>query len=64
MVVTKVWRSRTAIPAVGRAVQRPGHRWREWDEDDLASFAPDAEDSVAVFLAEVGDVRAAGFEDS
>ena len=54
---------RTDIAVVDRAVQRPCHRWRQWDEDDIAALAPDAEDAVSVFLAEVGDVRAAGFED-
>jgi hypothetical protein len=32
-------------------------------EDGLAAFAEDAEDAVAVFFAEVGDVQAGGFED-
>ena len=36
---------------------------REGDEDGLAAFAGDAEDAVAVFLAEVADVQAGGFED-
>jgi hypothetical protein len=36
---------------------------RERDEDGLAAFAGDAEDAVAVFLAEVADVQAGGFED-
>ncbi len=32
-------------------------------EDDLAAFAGDSQYPVAVLLAEVGDVGAAGFED-
>ncbi|WP_406081373.1 hypothetical protein [Micromonospora sp. NBC_00858] len=41
----------------------PGHRGRERDEDDFAALAEDAKDAVAVFLAEVADVGAAGFAD-
>ena len=37
--------------------------WRQQDEDDLGAFAAHAQYPVAVLLAEVGDVRARGFED-
>jgi hypothetical protein len=48
---------------VDGAVDRSGHRRRQWPEDDLATLATDLEDAVAVFFADVGDVGAAGFED-
>jgi hypothetical protein len=38
--------------------------WRERDVHGLAAFADDAEDAVTVFLAEIGDVGSAGFEDA
>ena len=37
-------------------------RWKR-DQDDSAALADHPEDPVAVFFAEIGDVRAAGFED-
>src|SRR5215467_15288202 len=40
----------------------PYGRW-QGDEDDLGAFAAYAQHLVAVFFAEVGDVRASGFED-
>ena len=45
------------------AVDGPADRRRQRDEDDLAALAAHPQDPVAVFLAEVGDVGAAGFED-
>ena len=33
-------------------------RWRQWNQDDLRSFADHPQHPVAVFLAEVADVRA------
>jgi hypothetical protein len=44
-------------------VDGPADRGWQWDQDDLAAFAGDAQDPVAVFLAEIGDVAPAGFED-
>jgi hypothetical protein len=50
--------------AVGEgAVDGPAGRGRQRDQHDLAAFAAHAQDPVAVFLAEVGDVGAGGFED-
>jgi hypothetical protein len=54
-------RARSA--GVDGAVDRAGHGWRQGCQDDLAAFARDAQDAVTVFLAEVRDVGAAGFED-
>jgi hypothetical protein len=45
-------------------VDRSAYGWRERDEDDLAALATDSQDAMAVFLAEVVDAGAAGFEDS
>jgi hypothetical protein len=42
------------------AVDGPADRRRQRDQDDLAAFTADAQDPVAVFLAEVADVRAGG----
>lgn len=38
-------------------------RWK-WNEDRLAAFAQDAQNPVAMFFAEVGDVEPGGFEDA
>jgi hypothetical protein len=52
-----------SVAVVDRPVDRPGHCRRERNEDDLASLASDPQNPVAVFLTEVANVRAAGFED-
>ncbi|MCY1145727.1 hypothetical protein OWR29_47670, partial [Actinoplanes sp. Pm04-4] len=39
-------------------------RRRQRDQHDLVALAVNLQDAVAVFLAEVGDVRPAGLEDS
>ncbi len=44
-------------------VDGPADRCRQRDQADLGAFAAYAHDPVAVFLAEVGDVAAGGFED-
>ena len=44
-------------------VDRSPDSGRQRDEDDLAALAVDPQDPVAVFLAEVVDVGAGGFED-
>jgi hypothetical protein len=41
----------------------PADRGRQRDQDDLGTFAAYPQDPVAVFLAEIGDVRGGGFED-
>ena len=46
-----------------RAVEGPADRGRQRDQDDLGALAAHAQHPVSVFLAEVGDVRAGGFED-
>ncbi|WP_328414610.1 hypothetical protein OG470_20640 [Micromonospora sp. NBC_00389] len=48
---------------VDRMAHGPGHGRRQRNEDDFAALAADAKDAVAVFLSEVTDVGAAGFED-
>ena len=45
------------------AVDGAADGWWQRDQDDLVAFAVDPQDAVAVFLAEVVDVGAAGFED-
>ena len=52
------------VSAVGyRPVDGPADGWRQRDQDDLGALAAHAQHPVAVLLAEVGDVRAGGFED-
>jgi hypothetical protein len=58
-----VAQDRTIDAAVDRPVHGPGHRWRQRDEDDLAALAAHPQDAMAVFLSDVADVGAAGFED-
>ena len=57
-----VEQDRAGGPVGDGGVEAAADRGRKGDEDGLAAFAGDAEDAVAVFLAEVGDVRAGGFE--
>ena len=40
-----------------------GDSWREWDEDHFVAFVLHAQDAVAVFLAQIIDAGASGFED-
>ncbi len=44
-------------------VDGPPDRWRQRHQDDLGALAAHAQHPVAVFLAEIGDVRAGGLED-
>ena len=55
--------ARRTGPSANRAFDRPLDGGWQGGEDDLAALAPDLQDAVAVFLAEVGDVGAARFED-
>jgi hypothetical protein len=45
------------------AIDRPADRRRQRYQDDLAAFAADPQDPVAVLLAEIADVRPSGLED-
>ncbi|MFI5959725.1 hypothetical protein [Cryptosporangium sp. NPDC051539] len=61
-VVTSVAQDRSGGSFVGGAVElSPDGGW-EWNEDDLASFASDSQDTVAP-LSEIGDVGSGRFED-
>jgi hypothetical protein len=51
-----------ARPSTARSIARPT-AGREWEKDGLAAFADDAQHAVAVFLAEIRDRHAGGFED-
>jgi hypothetical protein len=46
----------------GCPVDGPADRWRQRDQDDLGALAAYPQHPVAVFLAEVSDVRAGGLE--
>jgi hypothetical protein len=58
-----VEQDRPASPVCGGAVGGPADRRGQRDQDDLGAFAANAQDAVAVFLAQVGDAGAGGFED-
>jgi hypothetical protein len=58
-----VEQDRPAHPAAGRPVDGPADGGRKRDQDDLGPFAAYAQDSVAMFFAEVADVSTGGFED-
>ena len=58
-----VEQDRPADPGGYRPVDGPADCGRQRDQDDLSALAAHAQDPVAVFLAEVGDVSAGGFED-
>jgi hypothetical protein len=58
-----VAQDRSGVAAVGGSVDRTGYRRWQWDQYGLVSFAADLEYAVAVFLAEVADVGAAGLKD-
>jgi hypothetical protein len=45
----------------GRLRARPQAAWAE---HDLVAFADDAQHPVTVFVTEVGDIEAGGFEDA
>jgi hypothetical protein len=51
------------LSALDGVLDCPGNRRRQRGQDGLVALAANLQDPVAVFLAEVGDVRAAGFED-
>ena len=58
-----VQQDRSTIPDTDRPVDRPAYGGRQRDPDYLCAFPAYTQHAVAVFLAEVGDVGAAGFED-
>jgi hypothetical protein len=58
-----VQQDRAGVAARDCSFHGSGDRGWEWGEDDLAAFAANLQDSVAVFLAQIGDVGSAGFED-
>ncbi len=58
-----VEQDRPAGPAGGGAVDGPADCRGQRDQDDLGALAADPQDPVAVFLAQVGDAGAGGFED-
>jgi hypothetical protein len=59
-----VEQDRSADPACDGAVDRAADRRRQRDQDDLGALAAHTQDTVIVFLAQVGDVGTGGLEDS
>jgi hypothetical protein len=59
-----VAQDRAVVAVADRSVDGPADRRRQRNENDLATLATHPQDAVAVFLAEVGNGGAAGFEDS
>lgn len=58
-----VQQDRTCAAAVDGAVDGAADGGRQRDQDHLGALAAYPEHAMAVFLAEVGNVRAGGFED-
>jgi hypothetical protein len=52
------------VTFVDGSVDRPGHRWRQRDQDCLVALAVNLQHAVAMLLAEVVDVGSAGLEDA
>ncbi len=57
-----VQQDRTLAPLTNSAFHGSCDRRRERGENDLAAFAPDLQDPVAVLLAKILNVSPAGFE--
>jgi len=53
----------TAAGTAGETAATVAGRRRQRDQGGLAALTADLQDAVAVFLAQAGDIRAAGFED-
>jgi hypothetical protein len=60
---SRVEQDRPGSAVCDGAVNGPPHRRRQWHQHEFCSLADHAEDSMAVFLTEVGDVGTGGFED-
>jgi hypothetical protein len=60
---TAVEQQRPGSVAADGAVDGPADCRGQRDQDDLAAFAADPQDPVAVFLAQIADIRAGSFED-
>jgi hypothetical protein len=60
MHVTQDWPGGAVVDG---SVDRTSHRWRQRDQHGRVASATDPEHTVAVFLAEVADARAASFKD-
>jgi hypothetical protein len=58
-----VQQDRPAVPEVYRPVDGPADRGRQRHQDDLGALAAHPQHPMAVFLGEIGDARAGGFED-
>lgn len=58
-----VEQDRAAVTACDGAVDGSADRGRQGHLNDLAAFAADPQDPVAVFVTEITDIRAGGFED-
>ena len=58
-----VEQDRPAVRVADGAVDGPADRWWQWHQDEFVALAAHPQHAVAVFLAQVGDVGAGGFED-
>lgn len=58
-----VKQDRPEVMVIHSAIDRPADRRGQRNQDDLAAFAADPQDPVAMLLAEIADVRARGLED-
>ncbi|WP_280393149.1 hypothetical protein [Nocardia brasiliensis] len=60
---SSVEQERAEVAVGDRPVDAAPDRGRQWNQHDPGAFADHAQDSVAVFFADIGDVGVAGFED-
>jgi len=54
---------RTGDPVANGPIEGAADRRRQRDQDRLAAFAGDPQDPAAVFISQIADVQAGGFED-
>jgi hypothetical protein len=61
--IADVEQDRPSDPGSHCAVDRARDRWWQRHQHHLGALADDSQHTVPVFLTQVGDVRAGGFED-
>jgi hypothetical protein len=59
----RVAQDRPVLAVLDGVLDRPSDRRRQRDQDRLVALAADPQNPVAVLLAEIAEVRAAGLED-
>jgi hypothetical protein len=54
-----VTQDRAFVAVADSPIDGSADRWRQWDQDDLATFAAHPQDAVAEHFVEVGNARLA-----